>query len=427
MKKISSFRFSFFKKIDRYIGLVGPGIYCLGYTIGTGSVTSMAVSGSSYGMTLLWVLGLSCFFSIVMVEVSGRFASVTNKGLLFSIRKEIYLGGFLSWIIIAGIVVAQWLAITGILGLCSNLAYQVLRMPFSFLPEESRIGTTLIAFFFITIIFSFIKVGRYDFFEKVLVTMVALMALAFFITLILLPPELNLVMEGFHFRLPQEDGGLLMGAAFVGTTMAAATFIARPLLIKGKGWGKEKIGTQRRDAIFSGVLMFAVSASIMAVATAGLYMQGRRIGSVIDMLALLEPLAGSAGVLLFTLGTLCAGLSSIFPATMILPIMLADREEGNLDTSSSRFMKLAFAACFFGMLVPVLGWNPVITQIATQVAGVFVLPLSVGCIALLVCNKRLMGIHGPGWKGKVFITLSFFFACSASIAGTIALWNFINS
>ena len=424
MNNISKSLFSSFKIIGRLVGLVGPGIYCLGYTIGTGSVTSMAVAGSSYGMTMLWVLGLSCFFSIVMIEASGRFASVTGKGLLFTIKKEFFLGGIFSWVIIAGILIAQWFAITAILSLCSNLAYQILRMIFISLPEENRTGTIIIAFFFISSIFCLLKVGRYDFFEKILVAMVALMALAFFITLILVPPELHLVLEGFYFRLPKEEGGLFMGAAFVGTTMAAAAFIARPLFIKGKGWGKDRINTQRNDAIFSGVLMFAVSASIMAVATTVLFLQGQKIESVIDMLALLEPLAGSAGALLFALGTLCAGLSSIFPAAMILPIMLADREKGNLDTSSPRFRKLVLYACLFGMIVPILGWNPVITQIATQIAGVFILPLSVACIAFLVCNKQLMGTYVPDWKGKILIIFAFFFACTASIAGIVALWNF---
>ena len=37
----------------------------------------------------------------------------------------------------------------------------------------------------------------------------------------------------------------MMVAAFVGTTMAAATFLSRPLFIQGKGWGMENQSTQR--------------------------------------------------------------------------------------------------------------------------------------------------------------------------------------
>lgn len=48
------------KKTILFILGFGPGIFAIGYTIGTGSVTSMIVGGSTYGMQLLWVLILSC-------------------------------------------------------------------------------------------------------------------------------------------------------------------------------------------------------------------------------------------------------------------------------------------------------------------------------------------------------------------------------
>jgi Mn2+/Fe2+ NRAMP family transporter len=51
-----------FKRILTLILSFGPGIFAIGYTIGTGSVTSMIVAGSTYNMQLLWVLLLSCVF-----------------------------------------------------------------------------------------------------------------------------------------------------------------------------------------------------------------------------------------------------------------------------------------------------------------------------------------------------------------------------
>ena len=37
----------------RALAAVGPGIFAIGYTIGTGSVTSMAKAGADYGLGLL--------------------------------------------------------------------------------------------------------------------------------------------------------------------------------------------------------------------------------------------------------------------------------------------------------------------------------------------------------------------------------------
>ena len=39
----------------------GSGIFAIGYIKGTGSVNSMIVAGSKFGMQLLWVLLLSCY------------------------------------------------------------------------------------------------------------------------------------------------------------------------------------------------------------------------------------------------------------------------------------------------------------------------------------------------------------------------------
>ncbi len=41
---------SMYKKILALILSFGPGIFAIGYTIGTGSVTSMIVAGSTYNM-----------------------------------------------------------------------------------------------------------------------------------------------------------------------------------------------------------------------------------------------------------------------------------------------------------------------------------------------------------------------------------------
>lgn len=57
------------EKIISAILSFGPGIFAIGYTIGTGSVTSMIVAGSTFGMDLSWVLLLSCHsYDVVKIE-----------------------------------------------------------------------------------------------------------------------------------------------------------------------------------------------------------------------------------------------------------------------------------------------------------------------------------------------------------------------
>jgi Mn2+/Fe2+ NRAMP family transporter len=82
-------------KLWRLLLAIGPGIFAVGYTIGTGSVTSMAKAGSQFGMQLLWVLALSCLFSWVLMEAAGRFALVSGETAVHGCRR--HLRDALAW------------------------------------------------------------------------------------------------------------------------------------------------------------------------------------------------------------------------------------------------------------------------------------------------------------------------------------------
>ncbi len=69
---------SFIKKIIAIILGFGPGIFAIGYTIGTGSVTSMIVAGSKFNMQLLWVLLLSCVFSGILMFAYGNYCLINR-------------------------------------------------------------------------------------------------------------------------------------------------------------------------------------------------------------------------------------------------------------------------------------------------------------------------------------------------------------
>ena len=86
------------KRILRVVALVGPGLFCLGFTIGTGSVTSMVKSGSVYGTDLLWVLAIiglvGAVISLIMSIAQGAFnassiLSLALSGLMFWIANNI--------------------------------------------------------------------------------------------------------------------------------------------------------------------------------------------------------------------------------------------------------------------------------------------------------------------------------------------------
>ena len=108
------------KKIGAALAAIGPGIFAIGYTIGTGSVTSMAKAGADYGLGLLWVLALSCLFSGVLMTAYGRFAAVTGETALHGIVRFLPGGKWLAGAVFIGVVTAQYTCLGGILILSSG-------------------------------------------------------------------------------------------------------------------------------------------------------------------------------------------------------------------------------------------------------------------------------------------------------------------
>ena len=192
-------------------------------------------------------------------------------------------------------------------------------------------------------------------------------------------------------KIPDVKGAGILIAAFVGTTMAGATFLSRPLFIQGKGWNMDDFKTQRNDSIVAAILIFIISGSIMAVASGSLHGNRHEITHVLDMSKALEPSVGKFAVSIFFAGTLSSGLSSIFPCLMIVPLMLGDYNRGKLDVKSSRFKIITGVASIIALTVPVFGFNPVKGQIVTQVFNVFGLPLVVLCF-LVLWNRRNSGL-----------------------------------
>ncbi|WP_255569595.1 MULTISPECIES: Nramp family divalent metal transporter [unclassified Cellulophaga] len=412
------------KKILALVLAFGPGIFAIGYTIGTGSVTSMIVAGSTYGMQLLWVLLLSCVFSGILMYAYGNFALVTGETALFAFKKHLKYGKLIAILIIVGISLGQWNSLMGILGISSNIIYEIIVIYFPNLSGSRYEVVLIVALVVIAIMYSLLLVGKYTFFEKILVIFVTIMGLSFIISLFMVYPLPVEVAQGLIPSIPQVEGGKMMVAAFVGTTMAAATFLSRPLFVKGKGWNINNRSQQKKDAIIAAILVFVISASVMAVACGALFHQGEPVTEVLDMVNTLEPVAGKFALTLFFFGTLSAGLSSIFPCLLIAPILLADYQSGELDTSSKQFKIITGVASCFALIVPIFGANPIQMQILSQVFNVFVLPLVILGIILLVNNKGLMKAYKAGLGLNVGLFAALFFACVISYNGVVALFDF---
>jgi len=282
----------------------------------------------------------------------------------------------------------------------------------------------IIAIVIILTFYLLILVGKYTFFEKILIVFVTLMGVSFLLSLFFVHPLPVDVVKGLIPTIPDVSGGKMLVAAFVGTTMASATFLSRPLFIKGKGWTIKNLNQQKKDAITAAILIFIISGAIMAVSAGALFHEGKDVTHVLDMANTLEPIAGKWAVTIFFFGALSAGLSSIFPCLLIAPLLIADYQSGKLDTNSKQFRVITFIACLVALIGPAFGANPIEIQILSQVFNVFVLPAVVIGIILTVNSKKIM----KGYKTSIGVSIglfaALFFSLVISYNGIVALTEY---
>ncbi|MEJ6595707.1 Nramp family divalent metal transporter [Parasphingorhabdus sp.] len=399
------------------LALFLPGIFLLGFNIGTGSVTTMAKAGATYGMSLLWTVLISCVATYVMIGAYGRYTLVTGETALQAFRKHIHPAVGLFFIVALTVGVGG--SVMGVMGIVAEISFEWSKAYF-----VGGIAPIYWAAFFVSLVFFIFWNGRTQFFERALAVIVAIMAASFVLNFFLLmPPPLDIA-EGLIPSVPDVaetetmgQGPLLLIASMVGTTLFSGLFIIRTTLVKEAGWTIKDDKQQRRDALFAVVMMFVISAAIMAAAAGTLFAEGIGLDAPAQMITLLEPLAGPFAASIFAVGIIAAGVSSQFPNVLMLPWLLCDYQNSERDMTLPKYRMMVFFISLLGLVVPLFEARPLFIMIASQAFNVVLLPATVACIFYLGNRKDLMGAHRHGLLTNASLAAIFLFSLVTAYMG----------
>ena len=417
----SSAELSFRQKFSRGLALFLPGIFLLGFNLGTGSVTAMAKAGAEYGMTLLWTIVASCLCTFFMINIYGRYTLVTGETALQAFKKHIHPAVGIYFIIALALGVSG--GVMGVMGIVAEICFE-----WSKAFIAGGIAPIYFAGFFSALVFFIFWNGKTQFFERSLAVIVAIMSACFLINFfILMPPPVD-ILKGLIPSVPKVDAdangsALLVIASMVGTTVFSGLFIIRTTLVKEAGWTLKDERTQRNDAILSVSLMFIISASIMAAAAGTLYAEGLGLTHASQMIALLEPLAGPLAVSIFAVGIISAGVSSQFPNVLMLPWLICDYTGQERDMTLPKYRIMVFLISLLGLVVPLLGARPVLVMIVSQAFNAVILPMTVVCIFYLTNRGDLLGEHKNKWPANAALGLILLFSLFTSAIGVKGVWQ----
>ena len=410
-------RMGIFRRTGVLLAMAGPGLFLIGYNIGTGSITTMASAGSRYGMSLFWALVLSCLFTYVMLEAYGRYTTVTGETALNAFRKHFRFGKSLAICTMIGLVIGELTALAGVTAIVAEMVQEWTRYAFGGEGANRTVVTLVI------MIGSFILLwyGKYSRFEKFLILLVIIMGASFLLSMFMVVPEPMELVKGFVPAIPNEPDAFLIVAGMAGTTCSAMVFIMRSIVVAEKGWTGKDLKLGKVDALISSGMMLLLSASVMACAAGTLFRIGQPVERAVDMVKTLEPLAGKFAISLFVIGIIGAGISTLFPIVLVAPWLLCDYRGVPRDIKSPMFRTLAGLSLLICLTIPIFGGNPVWIMVGSQALQSLLLPLITIPIMLLLNRKDLMGGEKAGFGMNLGLWATLIFGVVTGYAGILGL------
>jgi Mn2+/Fe2+ NRAMP family transporter len=373
---------------------IGPGALIAAAFIGPGTVTACTLAGANYGYTLLWALLFATIATIILQEMSARLGIVTQQGLGETLRNMLNQSMW-KWPLFGLIMVALYLG---------NAAYEAGNLSGAALGIDAltdanqsfyRISVVVISVLAAALLWQ----GSYKRIERMLLILVALMALAFIGTFISVGPNLSLVFKGL--TTPQiPDGSLLTVIALIGTTVVPYNLFLHASAVKAKWKSVADLTHARTDTATAIGLGGLITILIASTAAASIFGSGLQISGAGDMATQLEPLFGSFSKSMLGIGFFAAGLSSSITAPLATAYAMTEILGVKGGTSSKVFKFIALSVILSGVCLALTGIKPISIILAAQFANGLLLPIVAIFLLVVMNQKTQLGQYTNTWLGN---------------------------
>ena len=361
---------------------IGPGAMVAAAFIGPGTVTTASVAGASSGIALLWAVAFSVFATLTLQELSLRTALATQKDLANLVR-DLGQGAWWGSLLVLLVI----LAIGG-----GNAAYQSGNLSgagiglSAALPIDfAQVVVVAAALAGLLILFD-----RYRWLERLLVLLVALMAVLFSgLALLLLP---LLLAQSPERLVPAFSSDYLTTAlALIGTTVVPYNLFLHATAVRRR-WSGESVETALRGARQESMLAIliggGITCAIMMVASA-LLSPGAEVEVLPALMAAIDRHFPGGGTLAVGFGLFAAGLSSAIAAPVAAGWAVCGALGWSTDPGSRGFKAVALSVLLAGTLFAVVTSRPTVLIVTAQVTNALLLPV-IALVLVVLANSRLM-------------------------------------
>ncbi len=361
-------------KFRAWLSVLGPGMITAALVFGPSKVTITSKLGADYGFDLLWIVFVAIFFMVVFTAMSARIGMASDISFLSLIRKK--WGGPAAVASGAGVflVCASFQAGNSI-GIGISIAELFESSPEPWIIAFNVFGVSLLFFR------SFYKV-----LEKIMITLIIIMLVAFLVTLFLSQPRLGAVAGGLVPAIPAGSFGLVI--AFMASCFSVVGACYQSYLMQERrriNPGAEQSG---RDS-FPGILILGIMSAIVLICAASvLHPQGLKVNSGSDMAKVLEPLFGNYASAFFLVGLFGAAFSSLIGNASLGGTLMADALGHGSNFNSKVVRGLIALVMFIGAVIAIIFGNlPIQLMIFAQSITILVVPF-IGIALYLIANDR---------------------------------------
>ena len=362
----------------KWIGALGPGIITAALVFGPSKITITSKMGAEYGFDLIWAIVVAIFFMMVFTGMAGRIGMATDDSYLTTVRRKWGKGvavatGFGVFLVTSSFQAGNSVGV----GIAMAELFDTAVIPW--IIAFNLLGIGLLSFR------SFYKV-----LEKIMMTLIGLMLIAFLINLLLTRPGLPAVADGMVPSVPEGSTGLLV--AFVASSFSIVGACYQSYLVQERRRVRPDAKPSKDDSIPGILILGLMSAMVMICSAMVLKPQNVELNTASDMAKALEPAFGRYASVLFLLGLFGAAFSSLIGNASVGGTLMGDAL-GYGSNFNSRITRILIAAVMVTGAAIAAGFGrlPLELIVFAQKVTILVVPF-IGISMVIIANDvKIMG------------------------------------
>ena len=376
-----------------------------------GSMATAAQAGAEFGYRLIWAIALGGLSVIFLVEMSGRFAAVSQQTIPGAIRERFGFNFFVAPLI--GFILVTLLVLAAELGGVCVALELVTGVGFQWWALPVALVTWLL-----------IWKGTFGLIEKG-ASLLGLVTLCLVVGAVVVHPPWNEVAAGLLPTLPDHQPAhyWFIVVSILGASISPYLFFFYSSGAIEDKWDASYLNTNRAVAGLGMSFGTLISVAVLVVAAVVLLPRGIKAEDYHELPMLLTPIFGRWGFYLFaaSLGIACFGAAqeiSLEIAYFIAQGFGWNWGEDQRPRDTPRFSLVYTLTIFVAALLVLAGIDPLKMTIFSMALTSATLPLSILPFLVLMNDEHYVGEQRNGWFSNavvVFVILLAFVLAVVSI------------